>query len=110
MARPATYPSEPRQEETIIFTSFIVAILVLTVYQIYLVHLSPNFTGVMLSVTLFRYFFVLRFAGKRKGLDQIEAATSCNFSPKGQAWGRVHPAGHEQQVGRLAQPVVLHHH
>lgn len=92
MARPATYSSEPRPEETIIFTSFIAAILVLTVYQIYLVHLSPNSAGVMLSVALFRYFFVLRFAGKRKGLDQIEAATSCNFPPKGHAWGRVHPA------------------
>lgn len=87
MARPATYPLEPRPEETIIFRSFIAAIMVLTVYQIYLVHLSPNSARAMLSVALFHYFFVLRFAGKRKGLDQIEATTSCNYPPKGQAWG-----------------------
>ena len=68
MARSATYPLEPRPEQTIIFRSFIAAILVLTVYQIYLVHLSPNSAGVVLSVALVRYFFVLRLVGKRKGL------------------------------------------
>ena len=98
-ARAATYPPEPREEETVIFSSFIAAGLVppfssfflevLSEYQVHLVHLSPNsvlmlaifahlcemFVGVMPSVALWRHFYVLRSSGKTR----TEVVGSCNF-------------------------------
>ena len=87
----------------VLFTSFVAAGLVppfstfflqvLDTYGIQLVHLSPNsivvlavfahlcerFVGVAPSVTLLRYFFVLRPVGKKRGYSTVDVAGCCNL-------------------------------
>ena len=101
---PASFPPSTRRPgRTVIFVSFVATGLVppfltfllqvLDTFGIQLAHLSPNsvvilaifahfcemFVGVLPSVALFRHFFVLRAAGKRKGSDEVEVVGCCNF-------------------------------
>ncbi|XP_062213646.1 uncharacterized protein LOC133914584 [Phragmites australis] len=101
---PATHPPTPRGPgQIVIFASFVAASLVppfstffmqvLDTYVVQLAHLSPNsvvilavfahlcemFIGVSSSMALFRHFFILRAAGKKKGSDDVEVVGCCNF-------------------------------
>ena len=101
---PANFPpATDRLGRIVLFTSYVAAGLVppfstfflqiLNTFGIQLVHLSPNsvvilavfahfcemFVGVPPSVTLFRHFFVLRPAGKKRGSSTADIASCCNF-------------------------------
>ena len=73
------------------FSTFFLQIL--DTYGIQLVHLGPNFViilavfahlcemfmGVPPSVMLFRHFFALRSAGKKRGFSTADVAGCCSF-------------------------------
>ena len=96
-------PVIDRLERVVIFISFVAVGLVppsstfflqiLDTFGIQMAHLSPNsvvileifahfcemFVGVPPSVALFRHFFVLRPAGKKRGFSTTDVTGCCNF-------------------------------
>jgi hypothetical protein len=97
VVRPATFPPNPRVNETVMLSSFALAglippfsaffLAVLEDFNVHLLHLAPNsvmmlavfahlcemFVGVMPSVALFRHYYALRPTGRK------EVVGSCCF-------------------------------